>query len=302
MIDVIIPTYKPDKRFVELIDKLNEQTIQPNKIFVINTEKNMWEKANVLKEWDNVEVCHISKQEFDHGNTRNMGMSMSNADICIMMTMDAIPANNQLIEEIIKPLENNDIAVSYARQLAYESSSMTEKLTREFNYPDVSRVKSAKDIDELQIKAFFCSNVCCAYKKSVFDKLGGFVKKTIFNEDMLFAAKAIDGGYSVAYCATALVYHSHEYSGIMQFHRNFDNGVSHAQNPDVFERVTQEGEGMRMVKTVIAKLIKKGHLPEAVRYIWCTGCKYIGFKLGCRYMKLPKSVVMWCTTDKSYFE
>lgn len=301
MVNVIIPVYRPDERFVELINKLKTQTIVPDRIIVINTEEKLWTETLGDKGMDGVEVCHITKQEFDHGNTRNKGMAMSDADICIMMTMDAIPADDRLVEYIVKPLEDEKVVASYARQLAYENSSLTEKLTREFNYPDVSRVKSASDIEELQIKAFFCSNVCCAYKKIIFDELGGFVTKTIFNEDMLFAAKAIDAGYSIAYCAEALVYHSHEYSGIMQFHRNFDNGVSHAQNPEVFERVTQEGEGMRMVKTVISKLLGAGHIFEAVRYIWCTGCKYIGFKLGCRYNRLPKAMVLWCTSDKSYF-
>lgn len=302
MIDVIVPVYKPDNRFVELLDKLQEQTVVPDRIIIINTEKELWENAGIKVKWHNVEVCHITKKEFDHGNTRNMGMNMADAEICIMMTMDALPANNKLIEELIKPLEQERVVVSYARQLAYEDSSLTEKLTREFNYPAQSQIKSAKDIEKLQIKAYFCSNVCCAYKKTAFDKLGGFITKTIFNEDMIYAAKVINAGYEVAYSAEALVYHSHEYSGMMQFHRNFDNGISHAQNPDVFDKVTQEGEGMRMVKQVTWKLIKSGHLLETVRYIWCTGCKYIGFKLGCKYNKLPKAIVLWCTSDKSYFD
>ena len=300
MINVIIPTYKPDKRFADLIDKLNNQTIVPDKIWVINTEEEFWNNDSV-KGFSNIEVRHISKEEFDHGNTRNMGMSLSDADICIMMTMDAIPANNAMIEELIKPLTDEKVAASFARQLAFENSSYTEKLTRGFNYPAESEIKSAKDIERLQIKAFFCSNVCCAYNKKIFDELGGFVKKTIFNEDMLYASKALHAGYSIAYQAEAMVYHSHEYSGIAQFRRNFDNGVSHAQYPEVFDEVSQEGEGFRMVKTVLAKLVKKCHFIEAVRYIWCTGCKFIGFKLGCKYKKLPKKLVLAFTSDKSYF-
>lgn len=301
LINVIIPTYRPDERFIKLIDKLNEQTIQPDRIIVINTEKKWWDEISVPEKWHNVEVCHIEKSEFDHGNTRNKGMAMADADICICMTMDAVPADERLIEELISPLADERVAVSYARQLAFENSSYTEKLTREFNYPGESQLKSTSDIERLQIKAYFCSNVCCAYNKKVFDELGGFVKQTIFNEDMLYAAKAINAGYCVAYQAEAKVYHSHEYSGVTQFHRNFDNGVSHAQYPEVFNTVTQEGEGFRMVKTVIAKLLKTGHLFEAVRYIWCTACKFIGFKLGCKYESLPRWLVLKCTSDKSYF-
>ena len=45
------------------------------------------------------------------------------------------------------------------------------------------------------IKTYFCSNVCAAYKKEVFRKLGGFERQVNFNEDMLFAAKAVQAGW-----------------------------------------------------------------------------------------------------------
>lgn len=38
-----------------------------------------------------------------------------------------------------------------------------------------------------EFKTFFCSNVCAMYRRSIYEKLGGFVKHTIFNEDMIFA-------------------------------------------------------------------------------------------------------------------
>ena len=53
------------------------------------------------------------------------------------------------------------------------------------------------------IKTFFCSNVCAAYRREIYEELGGFVRHTIFNEDMIYAAKAVEAGYSVAYAADA---------------------------------------------------------------------------------------------------
>lgn len=304
-IDVIIPTYKPDKGFIELLDMLLAQSIIPDRIIVANTENSYWD--SFVKKYPDkeclkkTEVFHVEKSEFDHGKTRNEAMKRSDADICIVMTMDAIPADDKLIENLIKPLENERIAVSYARQLAFENSSVTEKLTRQFNYPDVSRIKTADDIEKLQIKAFFCSNVCCAYNKKIFDMLGGFVDKTLFNEDMIYASGVLKHGYHISYTADACVYHSHEYSGIQQFKRNFDNGVSHAQYPEVFANVKQDGEGMRMVKSVLKSLVKKAHFLSAFVYIWHTACKYLGFKLGCVYKSLPKGMVKSFTTNKDYF-
>ena len=74
------------------------------------------------------------------------------------------------------------------------------------------------------------------------------MRHTIFNEDMIFAARLIQSGRAVAYCAQARVIHSHNYSSIQQFHRNFDLGVSQADHPEVFDCVKSESEGIRMVK------------------------------------------------------
>lgn len=123
-----------------------------------------------------------------------------------------------------------------------------EQYTRQFNYPEESRVKWLADLPELGIKTYFCSNVCAMYRRELYLQLGGFVQKAIFNEDMIFAGELIQKGYGVAYAAEAKVVHSHNYSAIQQFHRNFDLAVSQADHPEVFAGIRSEGEGIRLVK------------------------------------------------------
>ena len=43
-VDVIIPTYKPDQRFFELIALLDKQTFPISHIRIINTEEKYFEK------------------------------------------------------------------------------------------------------------------------------------------------------------------------------------------------------------------------------------------------------------------
>ncbi|BCH79609.1 hypothetical protein SEL3844_17250 [Salmonella enterica subsp. enterica serovar 4,[5],12:i:-] len=45
------------------------------------------------------------------------------------------------------------------------------------------------------------------------------------------AAKMIQAGYKVAYCAEAVVRHSHNYTPREEFQRYFDTGVFHACSP-----------------------------------------------------------------------
>ncbi|MFR3809792.1 MAG: glycosyltransferase family 2 protein [Lachnospiraceae bacterium] len=177
-----------------------------------------------------------------------------------------------------------------------------EQYTRQFNYPEKSRVKWLADLPELGIKTYFCSNVCAMYRRELYLQLGGFVQKAIFNEDMIFAGELIQKGYGVAYAAEAKVVHSHNYSAIQQFHRNFDLAVSQADHPEVFAGIRSEGEGIRLVKKTAGWLCRQGKPWLVIQLVWQSGWKYLGYLLGKRYQKLPKWVIPRCTMNPKYWE
>lgn len=304
-IDVIIPVYKPEKSFFALLEKLEKQTVPVNRIILMNTEQKYFDRllygSGFTERYSNISVTHLSKREFDHGRTRNRGVKKSDAEIFVMMTQDAMPADEYLIEYLTGPLEDEDTAVSYARQLPAEDSGEIERYTRQFNYPEESGVKSEKDVDALGIKTYFCSNVCAAYRRDVFDALGGFVQHTIFNEDMIFSAKAVKAGYRIAYTAKARVIHSHNYTGAQQLKRNFDLGVSQADHPEVFSGLPSEAEGVSLVRRTTSFLWNSGHKKLILRLYINSLCKYTGYLLGKHYRMLPRSLIMKCTSNRDYW-
>lgn len=304
-VDVIIPSYKPDQKFLKLIQRLERQSVPVRQIIVMNTEQKYFDRlvygTSFQKDYHNIMVKHISKKEFDHGRTRNRGVKYSDADYFIMMTDDAVPADEYLVENLLKPLCHGEAAVSYARQLATEDSGIVEKFTRNFNYPEQSRIKTRADLEQLGIKTFFCSNVCAAYQRRVFDELGGFIKHTIFNEDMIYAAKAVEAGYGIAYVAEARVYHSHPYTNMEQFHRNFDLGVSQADHPEIFAGYPSESEGIRLVRNTIDYLKAQKQKRQIPHLLCVSACKYIGYRLGKHYCRLPRKLVIALSANKDYW-
>lgn len=306
MVDVVIPVYKPGEELKQLLHKLSIQSVEVHKIILMNTEEEYWieyiRNFSEINQYDNIEVHHITKDEFDHGNTRNIGISYSEAEYILLMTQDAMPKDEFLVERLLKNFENSKVAVAYGRQLPKEDCRVAEKYTRSFNYPDKSRLKSKEDIETLGIKAFFCSNVCAMYKRELFDKLGGFTGKTIFNEDMIFAGNAIKEGYFIAYEAKAEVIHSHNYGNMEQFHRNFDLGVSQREHPEVFSGIKSESEGINLVKKTTVYLWKNHCKMQILPMIIQSGFKFIGYRLGKNYTKLSKSFVIKCSMNKSYWK
>ncbi len=300
-VDAVIPAYKPGHDLRELVEKLLDQTVRLGRIIIINTDREYFDEKEYLIA-PAVEVVHITRHEFDHAGTRDMGLRMSDADYVLFMTMDAIPKDNYLVEKLLSGFRRADnIAVSYARQLPKKDCNRIEQITREFNYPAQSRVQTSDDIKELGIKAYFCSDVCAMYDTSIYRSLGGFKAPAIFNEDMVYAAGALDAGYAVSYCADALVYHSHNYTGRQYYRRNFDLGVSQADHPEIFERFNVKGTGMQLVRKSLAQICRKGTPADIIRLVYYSGMKYLGFRKGKNYHKLSLKSCLKHTSDKEYW-
>ncbi len=300
-IGVIIPTYKPDKTLRVLLRRLHKQTVLPKEILVINTDEESFDKR-LLDGMEDVRLVHITREEFDHGATRNRGAELTHSDILVYMTMDAVPADPHLLEELTAAFEKPDTACAYARQLPAKGCDPIEYSSRLFNYGTEDLHKTKADLRQMGIKTYFCSNVCAAYRRDRFEQLGGFPEKTIFNEDMIFAAKAIRDGFAVEYCSRARVFHSHSYSGMQQLHRNFDMGVSQAEFPETFSGVPAESEGKKLVMTQMKWMAGHGQIAEIPRLIWLSACKYSGYRLGKGYEKLPGRLVRKLTGQAAYWD
>lgn len=302
--DIIIPLYKPGKELFTLLDRLENQSVPVHEIILMNTGeeyfRRLTEGTGFEERYPNVRVYHLTKQEFDHGGTRHRAAEISGSEIFICMTQDAMPADELLVERLTGNL-TGDTAVCYARQLPGRDSSEFERAARYFNYPPVSRKKSAADLDTLGIRTFFCSNVCAAYRRDIYEELGGFVRHTIFNEDMIYAAAAVKAGYAVVYEAKACVVHSHKDSNMAQLRRNFDLGVSQAQHPEVFGAAASETEGKKLVKETWKYLKKEKKLYRFPGFCIQCGFKYAGYLLGKHYRRLPRKWILRLTSNKEFW-
>lgn len=299
-VDVLIPVYRPDGKLTELLKRLKMQNYPIHRVILMNTEEKHF-PAELTGIWDRVEVYHLAKEEFDHGGTRDRGVRMSTADLVVCMTQDAMPADETLIEELVKPFDDPEVWAAYARQLPNEDCREVEKYTRSFNYPEQSMVKTKEDLNRLGIKTFFCSNVCAAWRREKYLELGGFVKHTIFNEDMILAGTMIKQGGKIAYCAKAKVIHSHNYSAFQQFHRNFDLAVSQTMYPEVFGGIRSESEGIKLVKKSLSYCIKIGKPWLMIQVVTQSAGKFLGYKMGQQYRSLPMWLILRCTMSPSFW-
>lgn len=297
-----IPIYNAGSKWQDWITAYKAQSLQADQVIVIDSSST--DQTAVLAEQAGFLVHTIEKCDFNHGGTRNQAVRFceKKTEIVVFLTQDAILASPTALAELLKPFHDKQIAAVCGRQLPHLDANLLATHARLFNYPAESQIKSKADISSLGIKTAFMSNSFSAYRKSVFDELGGFPENTILAEDMHLAARMILAGYKVAYSAEATVYHSHNYSLIEEFKRYFDIGVfqqKEAWIQDKFGKVG--GEGKRFVLSELKFLWKKQPLiiPKA---IFSTLFKFLGFKFGINWHKLPYFLCKKMSMHKGYWQ
>lgn len=279
-LSVIIPTLNAEKDLPELLETLVAQTAVPDEVIVIDSESE--DQTAAVAEKAGAKVLRVARKDFDHGRTRDRALQESVGDTVVFLTQDAVPANKTFLENLIRPLSEEKVAVVTGRQLPKTNAFPMEKLVRWFNYPAESHIRSENDVERMGIKAFFCSDVCAAYNRKIYLELGGFDYPLKTNEDMFYAARAIRGGYRVAYAADALVFHSHNFSPKEQFERNRIQGFEIERHRPILGEVSQESEGMKLVKYVTSGLLRQGQVYEVFRFGMDCCARLFGSRAGRR--------------------
>ena len=70
----------------------------------------------------------------------------------------------------------------------------------------------------------------------------------------------------------------------------------------LFTKVKSESEGIRLVKMTLLHFIKKGQFHYIPKIIMQNGAKYIGYRLGKSYKKLPKKWILKISLNPWYWK
>ncbi len=298
---LVVPTLNAGEGFMNWLEAIRAQSVSPERLIIIDSSSS--DETVELARNAGFEVYSIPREEFNHGGTRQKSVDfLHDSDLIVFMTQDAIPANSESLANLILVFDDPTIGAAYGRQLPRREANPIEAHARLFNYPSQSHIRGAADIARLGLKTSFISNSFAAWRRKALMKTGGFPLYTIQNEDAYAASKLIKAGWRIAYCAEAMVYHSHNYGFIQEFQRYFDIGVFHSCNPWIRHSFGQaEGEGLRFVVSELNYLCKKRPvlIPSA---LFRTALKLTGYKLGNIETKLPRWIKARLSMNKRYWQ
>ena len=176
-------------------------------------------------------VHQIPKSEFNHGATRNLGISLSRGEYVALVVQDALPLDEGWLTTMVEVLEQDGrVAGVYGRQIPHsESGPLTRALTgsllaaaskRREQYaggPEVYRRLSP----ERRWRLASFDNVSSCVRRSVWEEIP--FDETNFAEDLRWGKRVVEAGYKLVYEPRSAVFHSHERGTMYDLRRYYVN-------------------------------------------------------------------------------
>ncbi|WP_374350065.1 glycosyltransferase family 2 protein [Chitinimonas sp.] len=288
-IGVLLPTRNAGAQWRRCLEGLRRQTQHVHRVLVIDSSST--DDTRAIAEAFGCEVIVIDQADFDHGGTRQLGVTaLADCDIVICITQDAILDDPTSLAKLCSAFADVDVGAAWGAQQPHADATPLAKHARSFNYSTASRVVTYADRVHLGLKCAFASNSYCAWRTSALARIGGFEPATLFGEDMLAAAKLLRDGWKIAYQADALIFHSHNYSALQEFKRYFDIGSFHQTESWLIREFGNiGGEGMRFIRSEHQFLAGHGIIWHA-KAILHTAAKFAGYRLGLLSAHLPTTL------------
>lgn len=123
---LVIPTKNGGPLFRRVVHALQNQTYWNKTEFVIVDSGSSDDTIEVARK-AGAKVVQIDPTTFNHGATRDLGISIASSEFVILMVQDALPNDNYLIETLLKSFEDDEVAGAYARQIPQADADILTK-------------------------------------------------------------------------------------------------------------------------------------------------------------------------------
>ncbi len=300
-ISILIPTKNGAQTINEVLASLSIQSIEFGEIVIADSGSED-ETVDIAKSYG-VKLIDIDPLTFDHGGTRTELCNLSQGEILVFLTQDAILKRRDSVEKLVRPLIlDKKVAACYGRQLPNYNADHFAQSLREFNYPENAAIYNYTDREEFGIKTIFTSNSFACYRKSALAEIGYFKDGLIFGEDTVAVGRLLLKGYKNVYAADALVYHSHNNKLSDEFKRYFDIGVLHAKENWLLE---EYGNTTVQSKKYLIHELKDIHMGKKYGLLFelllRITLKYCGYRIGRYYRRLPKKIILACSMHRNWW-
>lgn len=226
-VSIVLPTRNAGPRLGEVLTAIRTQdSARPLEIVAFDSSSS--DGTVALLRHHGARITEIPASEFNHGETRNQAIASSRGRFIILLTQDAVPANRDWLEALLAPFADEQVAGSYARQIALpDADALTRRnLQRWVTGSTEARIQRLPDratylrLHPLERYKLCCfDDVCSAIRRTAWERIP--YERTYFAEDLDWGKKNLEAGWSLAYEPRAAVIHSHDRSVWYEYKRTY---------------------------------------------------------------------------------
>jgi rhamnosyltransferase len=243
---IIVPTFNAGAEFEKLLKVLSDQeTSFDYEVLVIDSGST--DGTAELARRYGASVHQVPRDGFEHGATRNLGVSLASGEYVAFIVQDAVPLDERWLAVMVEDLERDELVAGvYGRQIPRpESGPLTRVLVkgwptarlerREQSAGDPERYSRLSPSERRSLATF--DNVSSCVRRSVWEEIP--FERTGFGEDVRWGKRAIEAGYKVVYEPRSAVFHSHERGALYDLRRHYVDQLvlldlfKHASTPNL---------------------------------------------------------------------
>lgn len=275
-VSVVIPTLNGGKLFQRLSQHLRALR-QRLEVEVLVIDSGSTDGTLACAEEAGLQVHQISKRDFGHGRTRNLGVEMTSGDIIAFLTQDVLPVTPDWPLRFSAALEDPTVAGVYGRQVPRDANTM-EMFFVALNYPGQAlRFDPQPGGHHPRPGRVLFSNAFSAVNRKVWEAVP-FPAHADFSEDQIWAYLALKANYSILYEPRAEALHAHEYSLRGLFRRSY--AVGKALDEVAISGGATFSESVKFLTEEIRYFVRQGHTHRVPQLLPYEFIRWVGFQVG----------------------
>jgi rhamnosyltransferase len=214
LISIIIPVKNGEKTIIKCLDAIKSQTLFNHTEVIIIDSGSTDSTLEILKKYSFIRLYQIPPDEFNHGDTRNYGVSLAKGKFVVMTVQDAWASSNNWLEIMSNHFYDEKVSAVVGQQVVpHDRDKNPQQWFRPVSKPRIIEMYFANPQDFLKLSGkeqdenCFYDDVNTMYRKSIllefpFDAIE-------FGEDMMVIKKFLSSRKKVIYDANSSVYHYH---------------------------------------------------------------------------------------------
>lgn len=222
-VSVLIPVLNGARTIASCIEGVLSQTVRVREIIVVDSGSTDG-SLELMARYPAVRVIRIDAADFNHGETRNLGVRAATGDWVALTVQDARPVDDLWLERLFEGVTDDQVvAVCGSQVVPHDRDKNPVEWFRPVSEPRLTRVQfsSLEEFDKLlpeeKVRACSWDDVTAIYRRDML--LSVPFRRTTYAEDALWANDVLRAGHALVYNPAARVYHYHAGTPDFSFRR-----------------------------------------------------------------------------------